>query len=83
MPRYHFNVYDNATLIDREGAHLADIDVARGEGIRLAGDLLRSQARKEKFAEDWHVDVTDGRGMILFRIDVAVNASAAAGLKSF
>ena len=79
MPRYHFNVYDGVTLTDQEGTELADIDVARHEGVRLASELLRLGAGREKLGEDWRVEITDGGGMILFRIDIVINAAAAIG----
>lgn len=79
MPRYHFNVYDGKTVIDRDGTPLSGPDDARRESIRLASELLRSQAMKTEIGEEWRVEVTDGRGMILFRIDILMRESAALG----
>lgn len=79
MPRYHFNVYDGDTTLDRDGTQLLGPDEARRESIRLASELLRSQAARSRIGEEWRVEVTDGRGMILFRIDILMRESAALG----
>lgn len=79
MPRYHFNVYDGQTTLDRDGTQLPGPDDARRESIRLASELLRSEVVKTPVSEEWRVEVTDGRGMILFRIDILMRGSAALG----
>ena len=45
MPRYHFNVYDGVTLLDKKGVELPDTMFARREAIRYAGVLLEEGAR--------------------------------------
>lgn len=77
MPRYHFNIYDGETTLDRDGTQLSGPEDARRESIRVASDLLRSEAVKAHLDADWRVEVTDGRGMILFRIDILMRGSAA------
>ena len=79
MPRYHFNVFDGATILDQDGTQLSGPDDARRESIRLASELLRSEVAKAEIGEEWRVEVTDGRGMILFRIDILMRESAALG----
>lgn len=79
MPRYHFNVYDGEATLDRDGTALSGPDDARRESIRLASELLRSEAVRSRIGEEWRVEVTDGRGMILFRIDILMRGSAALG----
>lgn len=80
MPRFHFNIYDGVTALDREGIALPDLDAARVEAIRFAGESLRDDAHRLRLGEDWHMDVTDETGLILFRLDFNVFASAAATL---
>ena len=79
MPRFHFNVFDGVTAIDREGTQLAGTEEARAEGLRLAGAILAEEAHKADFGKDWRLEITDGRGMILFRIDILLSESAAMG----
>ena len=79
MPRYHFNVYDGVTAIDKEGTQHANVAEARIEAMRFAARHLHEEAENGVLGEEWRVEVTDGRGMILFRIDVMMSASAAVG----
>ena len=77
MPRYFFNVYDDRKLIDEEGTVLPNWRVAQAVAIRYAGELLQSEAERLKAGEDWHLEVTDETGLILFRLDFSLNASSA------
>ena len=77
MPHYHFNVYDGIELLDRKGIELPDTNFARREAIRYAGTLLEDGAAKDSLGEEWRMEVTDHRGLILFRLDFLVtNASS-------
>ena len=75
MPRYHFNVYDGVTLLDKKGVELPDSQFARREAIRYAGALLEEGARLESLGEEWRMEITDGTGLILFRLDFFVTPS--------
>lgn len=77
MPRYHFNVYDGVTLLDKKGVELPDTQFARREAIRYAGVLLEEGARLESLGEEWRMEITDETGLILFRLDFFVTPSAA------
>ncbi|WP_131117201.1 DUF6894 family protein [Lichenihabitans psoromatis] len=77
MPRFHFNVYDGATSLDQDGTQLENVAAARARGIRLAGALLAEKADEQSTFSDWWLEITDGRGMILYRIDILVSESAA------
>ena len=77
MPRFHFNVHDGADLPDRTGTELADWQDARLEAIRLAGAILREDARRIALGEDWRMEVTDETGLMLFRLDFTVMETAA------
>ncbi|WP_131119071.1 DUF6894 family protein [Lichenihabitans psoromatis] len=77
MQRYHFNVYDGVASIDNEGTELVSIDEARRHALELAGELLKEEARQRRFGDDWRVEVTDHRGLILFRMDINVAETAA------
>ncbi|MET0528565.1 MAG: hypothetical protein ABW003_09510 [Microvirga sp.] len=77
VPRYHFNVYDGVTLLDKKGVELPDTMFARREAIRYAGVLLEEGARLESLGQEWRMEVTDGTELILFRLDFFVTPSAA------
>lgn len=50
---------------------------ARVEAAKRIGGLLLEHAGKLWVDEDWHMDVTDDRGLILFVITVSAMQSAA------
>lgn len=77
MPRFHFNVYDGLSQLDREGQELAGWEEARLEAIRLAGAILRDEAKRIALGEDWRMEVTDETGLVLFRLDFTVMGSPA------
>ncbi len=68
MPRFHFNIYDGTSELDPEGTELPDYAEARVEAMRLAGEILKSTAHRLALGEDWHLEVTDERGLVLFRL---------------
>lgn len=78
MPRYHFNVYDGVTLLDKKGVELPDTNFARREAIRYSGALLEESAEQDNLGAEWRMEVTDATGLILFRLDFFVTPSAAA-----
>ena len=69
MPRYYFNIYDGVSLPDDTGSELLDWREARVEAIRLAGEIFRDNAQTIALGEDWHIEVTDERQLVLFRFD--------------
>ena len=77
MPRFHFNVYDGVCVLDTEGTELPDWQAARLEAIRYAGALLVDDAQHVAHGQDWRMEVTDDTGLVLFRLDFIVMASAA------
>ncbi|MFB0493088.1 hypothetical protein ABIE45_005674 [Methylobacterium sp. OAE515] len=77
VPRYHFNVYDGVVLLDKKGVELPDTIFARREAIRYAGVLLEEGARLESLGQEWRMEVTDGKELILFRLDFFVTLSPA------
>ena len=79
MPHYHFNIFDGVASIDQEGTQLPGTTEAMQTAMRYAADVLREEACKPILGEEWRVEVTDGRGMILFRIDMMLSASPALG----
>jgi hypothetical protein len=72
VPRFHFNVCDGVNLPDREGTELSDYAEARVEAMRLAGEILKNTAHRLALGEDWHMEVTNERGLVLFRLTFQV-----------
>ncbi|CAN5538468.1 hypothetical protein BH10PSE4_BH10PSE4_33630 [soil metagenome] len=75
--RYFFQLSDGHVLTDEEGSLFADLDAAKVEAARIAGEWLRDNARE--FAEDGAllVEVLDARRAVL--ATVSVEASAPTG----
>lgn len=68
MPRYHFNVHDGVSLPDEDGYELPDLAAAQRCAVKLSGDLLREHGELFWTGEEWRMDVTDERGLILFTL---------------
>ena len=80
MPRYYFHIHDGVSMIDDEGTELAGWTEAKIEAIRLAGSVIKDEAKHIALGEDWRIEVTDERGLILFRFDfVSLTAPALGG----
>ncbi len=72
MPHYHFNVLDGTTYIDNIGVELATIDDAKREARRYAGTMLADSAKVSTPDHEWRVEVTDHKGLTLFRLGVSM-----------
>lgn len=82
MPRFHFNIYDGYSQPDHEGFDLPNWHAARLEALRLAGTILADEAEQISFERGWHMEVTDDRGLVLFRFDFTAFNTAAVGGQS-
>ena len=72
MPRFHFNVHDGVSQLDKKGTVLPDWEAARIEAICLAGHILQNEAKRIALGEDWRIEVTDHTGLILFQMTFQV-----------
>jgi hypothetical protein len=72
MPRYYFHVEDHHTTFDEEGVELRDIEAARREALKAAGDMLRNGAGTSvwdgKHFRIWVTDQPSGGGRTLFTL---------------
>jgi len=75
MPRFHFNIHDGVTAIDRRGRELSGLDEARLEAVRMAGTLMKSEGMRIALGEDWRLEVVDEAGLMLFKFDLFVSSS--------
>lgn len=78
MPMYQFRVFDGRSHVIPDTVEFSDLDAARREGIRRAGAALVLDAHVISPNADWHLDVTDKAGTLLFRYDFAMTVSPAA-----
>ena len=76
MPRYHFHVHDGRDFPDEIGDKLPDLDAARAMAVKLSGDCLRDHGCDFWNDEEWAMDVTDRRGLILFSLHFIATAGA-------
>ncbi len=72
VPRCHFNVLDGTAYIDETGVELAGIDEAKREARRYAGTMLAESAKVSTPDREWSVEVTDHKGLGLFRLGVSM-----------
>lgn len=79
MPRFHFNIHDGIDVFDPTGTELADWQAARIEAVRLAGVIFQGNAPRIALGEDWHMNVTDDFGLLLFRLDFSSIEGPAVG----
>lgn len=77
MPRFHFNVYDGSGRLDEEGSDCLNYNSARIAAVRLAGEIIRDTAEQMLARDDWRLEVTDDRGLVLFCLDLCLTDSAA------
>jgi hypothetical protein len=77
MPRFYFHIFDGRDQRDDHGTELSDFQEARVEAIRYASEILKDDAHRIALGEDWHMNVTDEAGLILFRLDFSAQVSSA------
>ncbi|MFC3069336.1 DUF6894 family protein [Phenylobacterium soli] len=70
MPRYFFNVLDDA-LPDLQGTELAGLNIARDEALRLAGAVIKERPETFWNAKRWSMEVCDDAGLLLFALTLA------------
>ena len=71
MPFYHFEVRTQTHVMITQGAEFANDEGARIEAAKRIGQLLHHHAGQLWVDEDWQMDVTDEKGLILYVIHVA------------
>lgn len=79
MPRFHFNIFDGISDLDRTGTELPDWREARLEAIRRAGAIFRDTPKTLALGEEWRMEITDQKGLVLFRLDFSVLQAPAVG----
>lgn len=76
MPRFYFHIHDGRDLLDTDGIDLADEAAAQIEAVRLMGEVLRDDAARVIQSAAWSLDVADGAGRLVYRIDLRTSDGA-------
>ncbi len=77
MPQYHFHVRKNGHTPDTTDVELSNSNEARRAAARLMGEELKAYPDSFWNDEEWHIEVMDDRGLILFTLYSAGIRSAA------
>ncbi len=78
MPRFFFNVYDDAPIPDSDGTDLPDIYVAQSEAIRMSGEVMRDLGSRFWDGAKWRLEMTDAEGRVLFIVRFSAEEVAVA-----
>ena len=82
MPFYNFEVRTPSHVMLTEGAVMADTVAARVEAAKRVGKLLHDHAGQIWVDQDWQMDITDEKGLILYVIHInAMRSAATAAIK--
>lgn len=68
MPVFHFNIHDGEILPDPTGHELPDIASAKRQAIGMSGQMIRELGEEFWKGEEWQLEVTDDRGLVLFTL---------------
>lgn len=68
MPRYFFHVVDGRDYPDLQGTLLDNLQAARLEAVRFAGDLLSHNVESFWTGGEWTIQVADGTGKTLLTL---------------
>lgn len=81
MPCYYFNQIDGEYKPDDEGTELPDLESARREAVRYAGEVLSEHPTLVWAGEDFRIEVTDEKKLLHFTL-IVVGVDAPTGGKS-
>jgi hypothetical protein len=73
MPRYFFNVRDGEDGQDTEGTELSNLDEARVQAIRSAGQIISQEWNTIWNGRGWLMEVSDQSGNPLFTLRFSAN----------
>ena len=72
MPRYYFNVSDEASL-DELGLDLPSLLAARHEGARLMSDIMKDHPEHFMNGGDWTLTISNDESAELFQTRILIN----------
>lgn len=77
MPKYHIALRTESTVWETLDVERDNLTELRVELARFVGELLQEHANQIWVDEDWRVDVTDGKGLILYVMHVSASQTPA------
>ena len=77
MPTYHIELRTAQRVWDTIVVEQPDVTSLRSEVARFVGELLHEHAEQLWLDEEWRVDVTDHKGLIMFVLHLFVTESTA------
>ena len=80
MPRFFFHRMDGVKDIDADGTVLPDLETARMEAVRFAGETLHFAPHKLHEDESLKIEVSDATGLTLFTVLIVAIESPASSL---
>lgn len=81
MARYFFNQFNGEFKPDDKGLEFATLDQARIDAVRCAGEILRDDPTLVWTGEEFRIEVTDHKQLVLFTV-IVVGIDAPAGGRS-
>jgi hypothetical protein len=77
MPRFHIELRSTSHVATTLEVDRDDLAAVRVEVARFVGELLTDHAAQIWSDEDWQVEATDEKGLILFTMNVFASDTAA------
>jgi hypothetical protein len=77
MARYNIEVRTESHVSETLAVESADLGALRVEVAKFVGELLRDHAAQIWSDEDWRVDATDEKGLILFVMHISASSTSA------
>jgi hypothetical protein len=77
LPKFHIGLRSDTHLNETLTVERDDLTALRIELARFVGDLLKEHAEIIWQDQDWRVDVTDEKGLILYVMEISATDSAA------
>ncbi len=77
MPQSSINLRTASSIADSWPVERDDLTALRVELARFVGEMLKDHANQIWADEDWRVDVTDEKGLILYVMHVSATDTAA------
>ncbi|MBV9527562.1 hypothetical protein [Sphingomonas sp.] len=59
MPQYYFHLFNDETVLDKEGAHLPNQAVALQQAAKMAREMAAVSVREGKLVLAHRIEVTD------------------------
>ena len=77
MPRYHIELRTESTVSETLDVECVDLTELRTQVATFVGELLQNHAQQIWTDEEWRVDVTDQKGLILYVMQLSATNTAA------